>query len=463
MPLAVVAGNNEYRLVKLVATSPLGSVYHARHATSERVVAVRLLRGIGADRAAMATFREQMPAIAVMRHRAILPVEGWGDADGIPYVVTPLPDAGLLADLLAGGWRPDHGAAVRFLRGIADALDYAHGLGVVHGGLEPASVLVAADGSALVAHFGLTHLAGAAPAPVGAVGPAADVRAFAAIAWDLLAGGAVPDGGAAAPEAPELPAAAGDVLRRTLDGDPAARWAGCGALLDALEAALSAPPAAAPRVGGRGRSAMARARVAAAAGLVLVAGVGTVLLVAGRVGPTAPAPGPAAALSGAGNGAVSSTPVGVEPSAGAASPVPSIVPVAAPSAVPSPTAPPPAAPARPAPAPARSAPAPPPAPPPPAGLSIAVSDPTPRAGQSNVMVTGHGFDPNQQYVVVFTQGRGWRLLFGPASPRANGDFVSPVQIPTTAQPGGAQLVACVYRVNQGPTPRCAATPLTVRP
>jgi hypothetical protein len=93
---------------------------------------------------------------------------------------------------------------------------------------------------------------------------------------------------------------------------------------------------------------------------------------------------------------------------------------------------------------------------------MSVSDPNPRPGEQNVIVTGHGFDPAQQYVIYFVQGRGVQQLFGPASPRGNGDFSSPVRIPTGAQPGSAVLAGCVYVVNRGPTSRCAVVQLNVR-
>jgi hypothetical protein len=94
---------------------------------------------------------------------------------------------------------------------------------------------------------------------------------------------------------------------------------------------------------------------------------------------------------------------------------------------------------------------------------MTVSDPNPRPGEQNVIVTGHGFDPAQQYDIFFYQQRsGAQRLFGPASPRANGDFSSPVRIPTGAQPGVALLAACVYLVNGGQTNRCALVQVTVR-
>jgi hypothetical protein len=96
-------------------------------------------------------------------------------------------------------------------------------------------------------------------------------------------------------------------------------------------------------------------------------------------------------------------------------------------------------------------------------LSLTVSDSQPHPGEQNVTVTGHGFDPTQQYQIYFVQGVIGVPLFGPASPGARGDFSSPVRIPVFAEPGPAQVMACVYVVNRGlDTSRCAVAQVSIR-
>jgi len=470
---AVVAGANEYRLLERVATTALGSVHRAQHVSSGRVVEVRLLQRLAEDPAGARAFGEALPAIAALRHRNILAVEAWGDTDGVPSVVTPLPDAESLADKLAGAWLPDRATAQRLLREIAAAVDHAHRFGIVHGDLEPAAVLVAADGTALVAHFGLTRLAGATPLPggtglrhgssahvaperfpAGTVGSPADVYAFAVIAWQLLTGRLPPGGGLA-------PAAAA-ALERGLDRDPAARPATCRELLEGLEAALAgapapalppaaapAAPAEAPAAGGRLAGIPARTWLAAVAGLLLLVVLGAVILSGERPGiPTTTA---------------NRTPATARPVVLASVPptaTPTDVPSPSPTGTPtpalrtSPAVPVPVATVRPTPAPTRT-PAPTATPTAP-GLSVTVSDANPRAGEQNVMVAGRGFDASRQYQIYWVQ-QSAQVLFGPASPDGAGSFNSPVRIPTTARIGPAVIAACVY-----PTSRCATVQIQVR-
>jgi len=463
----LVAGANEYRLLERVATTALGSVHRALHVASGRMVEVRLLERLTDDPAAARAFDEALPAIAALRHRSILPVESWGDTDGVPSVVTPAPGAEPLADRLATARLLDREAALRLLREVAAAVDHAHRLGIVHGDLEPATVLIAADGSALVAHFGLATLAGATPLPggtglrhgspahvaperfpAGTIGPPADVYAFAVIGWQLLTG-KVPPAGA-------LPPAAAAVLERGTDRDPSARWATCGELVAALEAALAGAPQPAPAAGppaeapppeappaGRLAGIPARTWAMAVCGLLLLGVLGGVIVNGERPGASTPTANRARqAAAPADQPTLAPTPVASpEPP----SPTPSTT--ARPTAVPVPVAT-----VRPAPTPSPTPTA--------AGLSVSVANANPQSGQQNVMVAGHGFDPTQQYVIYFVQS-GIATLFGPASPGARGDFSSPVRIPPSARPGAAVIAACVYLVNRGPTTRCATAQISV--
>jgi hypothetical protein len=94
-------------------------------------------------------------------------------------------------------------------------------------------------------------------------------------------------------------------------------------------------------------------------------------------------------------------------------------------------------------------------------LTIGVSDANPRPGEQNVMVTGAGFDPTQQYVIYFMQGLA-QPLAGPASPNGSGAFSTPVQIPRNAQPGTADIGACVYETNQRRIGPCVSVQVKVQ-
>jgi serine/threonine-protein kinase len=169
-----------------------------------------------------------------------------------------------------------HETVVKLLRGIASALDYAHGLGVVHRDVKPANVLLGKDENPILADFGLAKLLAAAsvktmsgattgtpaymaPEQVvgGAIGPAADRYALTTMAYEMLTG-TVPFEGdnvlellyahvhrqppPASSRNKDLGPGVDSVLERGLAKDPEKRWETSAALVDALAEALKPAP-----------------------------------------------------------------------------------------------------------------------------------------------------------------------------------------------------------------------------
>src|SRR2546430_12474997 len=238
----------------------MGVVYRAYHSELERTGAVKVMQAITPDPDTVARFRHEAQAIARLRHPNIVDVYDFGEFQGTPYMIVEYIPGGSLAGRMAEGGL-DRRTALRYLRGIAAGLDYAHSRGVVHRDVKPANVLLAADDSPVLADFGLAKLlqgsslksmtgvttgtpAYMAPEQVTGhqVGPAADRYSLATIAYAMLAGVLPLDGEALVealyaqvhrePPAPSsrqasLSAGVDAVMLRALAKDPAARWNSC--------------------------------------------------------------------------------------------------------------------------------------------------------------------------------------------------------------------------------------------
>jgi hypothetical protein len=253
----------------------MGLVYRAYHPGLERTGAVKVMQAISPDADTVARFRHEAQAIAKLRHPNIVDVYDFGDFQGTPYMIVEYVSGGSLADRMNKGLM-DQATALKYLRGIAAGLDYAHGHGIVHRDVKPANVLLTAEDSPVLADFGLAKLmqgsslrsmtgvttgtpAYMAPEQVAghAVGPAADRYSLATIAYEMLTG-VIPFDGEALMELlyaqvhrepqppsaryPDLGPQVDAVIMRGLAKDPAARWESCTALVDALVAALAAAP-----------------------------------------------------------------------------------------------------------------------------------------------------------------------------------------------------------------------------
>src|SRR5438874_12256591 len=251
----------------------MGVVYRAYHAQLERTGAVKVLQGLGGDLDSTARFRREAQSIARMRHPNVLNVFDFGEFEGTPYMIVEYVEGGSLAPRVKSG-ALGRDAAIAFLRGIGEALDYAHKHGIVHRDVKPANVLLGPDDNPILADFGLAKLmesssiksltgvttgtpAYMAPEQVSGsqMGPAADRYSLAVMAYEMLTGFLPFDQGGVlevlyaqvhrVPDAPssrssKLGARVDAVIMRGLAKDPAARWESCTAFVQALEDALNA-------------------------------------------------------------------------------------------------------------------------------------------------------------------------------------------------------------------------------
>jgi eukaryotic-like serine/threonine-protein kinase len=93
-------------------------------------------------------------------------VYDFGRDGGVPYLVMELLQGDTLADRLAGGPLPP-GEAARIGAVVADALDAAHGQGIVHRDVKPSNVLLTPAGEVKVMDFGIAAAADEAHSTTG--------------------------------------------------------------------------------------------------------------------------------------------------------------------------------------------------------------------------------------------------------------------------------------------------------
>ncbi len=153
-PGVVVDGR--YRVVRILGEGGAGVVALARDLRLDREVALKLLRrgGLLGD---LGRFEDEARTLAALRHPRIVAVLDYGIQDGAPYLVLEAVVGGTLRTRMALG-RMEPVETVALARDLASALEHAHGQGVVHRDVKPENVLLAGDGSALLADFGLARV-----------------------------------------------------------------------------------------------------------------------------------------------------------------------------------------------------------------------------------------------------------------------------------------------------------------
>jgi len=204
----------KYEIIEEIGRGGFAVVYKARDTELDRIVALKVLYPCWtADQAFAARFRREARAAARLSHPSIVTVYEAGEAQGQLYIAMEyLPGCTLRELLMAEDALPLE-RALPILEQVADALDYAHGEGVIHRDVKPANVIVERTDRgvrATLTDFGLVKamessvaltsqgtLLGspeymapeqADPEQADEVGPAADLYALGVAAYRMLTG-----------------------------------------------------------------------------------------------------------------------------------------------------------------------------------------------------------------------------------------------------------------------------------
>jgi hypothetical protein len=131
----------------------MGSVFIAEQHAPRRKVALKVLAR-APDATTLEAFRREAAAIARLEHPRIVPLYSYGEHAGSPYLVMRYLGGGTVADRIRLG-AVDLAGAERWLRAMAEALDFAHQQGVIHRDVKPSNILLDEQGSAYLSDFGI--------------------------------------------------------------------------------------------------------------------------------------------------------------------------------------------------------------------------------------------------------------------------------------------------------------------
>ncbi|HEY1068284.1 MAG TPA: serine/threonine-protein kinase [Pirellulales bacterium] len=137
----------------------MGVVYRVRRHSNGATLALKmLLCGRAAGFQELARFRIEAEAMACLKHPNIIKIRDVGVCSGFPYIALEYAERGTLKELAAGRPQPPRWSA-ELVATLADAMQHAHGRGMLHRDLKPANVLLMGDGTPRVSDFGLVKFA----------------------------------------------------------------------------------------------------------------------------------------------------------------------------------------------------------------------------------------------------------------------------------------------------------------
>jgi hypothetical protein len=301
-----------------------GAVYRAHDPVLDREVALKVPCGAVLEQPeATARFLREPKAAAQLRHPHIVPVYDAGSDGDRLYIASAFIEGQTLAQVIAEK-QPEFRRSAEIVRSLAEALDYAHRVGVIHRDVKPSNIMIDSQGQPLLMDFGLARLENVeeklthdgslmgtpaymapeqADSSVGEVGPASDQYSLGVVLYELLCGQTPFSGPPAVliynmlnkpPDRPRTknPAVPRDletICLKALGKRPGERYADCGEMADDLRRWLEDEPIRARRLGWAERTARWARRnpvlaglVAAVAALTIVSSVATVWLFASR-------------------------------------------------------------------------------------------------------------------------------------------------------------------------------------
>ena len=150
----VVAGR--YRLGRLLGRGGMADVYEGHDERLARDVAVKMLRPDVAARhpEVIARFEAEARSAARLSQSNVVAIFDTGEHEGRPYIVMERMPGETLAQVMADG-PVDLDWLRRVAGDVLGALGAAHAAGIVHRDIKPGNILIAENGCAKVADFGI--------------------------------------------------------------------------------------------------------------------------------------------------------------------------------------------------------------------------------------------------------------------------------------------------------------------
>jgi serine/threonine protein kinase len=197
-----------YRIVGELGRGAMGTVYRAHDPLIEREVAIKTLHpDLPPDVIAEVRerFLREAKSAGRLNHPNIVTIFDVGEQDGVAYMAMELLEGRSLQQILTESARLPFQTIADLIAQIADALDRAQQLGIVHRDVKPANIVVSASGHAKLTDFGVAFVPASTMTQTGTmigsprymspeqvlglpIDPRSDIFSLGVVLYEMLAG-----------------------------------------------------------------------------------------------------------------------------------------------------------------------------------------------------------------------------------------------------------------------------------
>ena len=144
----------DYEIVGTLGYGGMGEVYRVRHTISDRVEAMKILRGgQGESKEMLDRFTREIRVLATLQHPNIATLHtAFRQGEELVMVMECVEGEDLGRRLPAGFTLEE---SLRYTRQVLEALRYAHGRGIIHRDIKPSNIMITPDGVVKLLDFGL--------------------------------------------------------------------------------------------------------------------------------------------------------------------------------------------------------------------------------------------------------------------------------------------------------------------
>jgi serine/threonine protein kinase len=146
-----------YKIDEQLGEGGMATVYKAFDTRLERHVAIKVIRlELSYSPRFQQRFEREAKALAKLAHPNIVHINDYGEHEGITFLVMDYLPGGTLKSVMSSPL--PYKQAVRMLLPVAQALEYAQGLNIVHRDVKPSNILLTATGQPQLTDFGLAKI-----------------------------------------------------------------------------------------------------------------------------------------------------------------------------------------------------------------------------------------------------------------------------------------------------------------